>query len=450
MIRLALSELRDGWRSWVGMFFMIIVASTIMGACATLGSTWLARQTGNAISTGVDDVLAQLTTMVSGFSGVTAIIVLSSVAAIAVQGDRRRYARWQLIGITPAEVSGVVVLQLVILAFLGALIGLLVAAAAAQPTIDLVVNAVEAATGDAISIHATVSAGVFGAVGILIVVVVLLSGIAPARRAARIPPMEVLRADETPRQGMSILRWVLTGLCAAAVVGLLISTIGNSVDIITLNTIFACILLAATVAAAAPVILPPIIRSWPRMLPTRASTTWFLARTSAAHRLQYSASSVTPLMVGIALIGSIYSAAYTQRNAMLANGIPIGRMELANDQVVIMLGGPLILAAFGAATAVFQGSHQRLRNASVLSRIGIRSRAILYSAFLEAIIYVVTAFLVAFLVIVLVVSVESAALIQAVGPSLPTITFGPILIVAAIGLLLDSAGALLPLAQRRK
>lgn len=239
------------------------------------------------------------------------------------------------------------------------------------------------------------------------------------------------------------------GLCAAATVGLLASTIGNSVEIITLNTIFACILGAGAITSAAPVILPPVIAFWPRLVPDRFSISWFLARTNALERLSYSSSCVTPLLVGVTLIGSIYSAAYTQRNAMLASGIPVDQMELANDQVIIMLGGPLILAACGAATSVFQGTEHRQNAARVFSRMGLTRISLLISALLEAVIYVVTAVLIALVIIGVIVAIEALALRDAVGSSLPTITLRPILAVATLGLVVVAAGAVLPLTRTR-
>lgn len=446
MIRLAFAELRDGWRAWAGMLFMITVTSTILGACATIASTWL-DYTGQ--ERGVSDVLAQLTIMISGFSGLTAIVVLSSVASIAVQSDRERYARWQLLGFTPHQVRTIIALQLGTLAVIGAVIGLLTAVFLSQAVIDLVVSAIQTATGKGATVPASISLPIFAGTGLAIVVIILISGLAPAHRASRIPAIEVLRSEEPPAQGMTILRWITTGLCLAATIGLLASAIGNNVDIITLNTIFACILLAGAIASAAPIVLPPVIALWPRIVPERLSLTWFLARTSALERLSYSSSSVTPLLVGITLIGSIYSAAYTQRDAMLANGIPVDQMELANDQVIIMLGGPLILAACGAATSVFQGTEHRQNAARVFSRMGIQRSSLLVAALLEAIIYVLTAVLIALVVIGVIVVIEVFALRDAVGPSFPTITFGPILAVAAVGLVVVAAGAVLPLARMK-
>lgn len=446
MIRLTFAELSDGWRAWTGMLFMIAVASVILGACATIASTWLDY---SGPERGVSDVLAQLTIMISGFSGMTAIVVLSSVAGIAVQSDRERYARWQLLGFTPHQVRAIIALQLGTLAVIGAALGLLTAALLSQTVIDLVANAIQTATGHDIAVPVSNSLPIFAITGLVIVAIILISGLAPARRASRIPAVEVLRAEEPPTQGMTLIRWITTGLCVAGTVGLLASTIGNSVDIITLNTIFACILVAGAITSAAPVLLPPVIAFWPRIMPDRFSITWFLARTSALERLSYSSSSVTPLLVGVTLIGSIYSAAYTQRNAMLANGIPVDQMELANDQVIIMLGGPLILAACGAATAVFQGTEHRQNAARVFSRMGFNRISLLLSALLEAVIYVITAVLIAFIVIGAIVAIDTLALRDAVGPSLPTITFEPILAVAALGLVVVAAGAVVPLTRMK-
>lgn len=48
-----------------------------------------------------------------------------------------------------------------------------------------------------------------------------------------------------------------------------------------------------------------------------------------------------------------------------------------------------------------------------------------------------------------IVAIEALALRDAVGPSLPTITFEPILAVAALGLAVVAAGAVVPLTRMK-
>lgn len=444
MIRLALAELRDGWRSWSGALIVVTVASALLGACAIVASTWLSVRADTSRPPGVADVLAQLSIMVTGFTGVTAVVVLSSVAAVAVQSDRARYARWQLVGITPAGVRVVLSVQLISLGVIGAAVGILVASALSQPIIDLVVRAIVAASGPVSAVTAAVSPVLLAVAGVVVLVVVFVSGFSPAHRASRISPLEALRAPEAPPRAMSVSRWVLAALFLLLTVVLLATTFGNSPDIISLNTIFACITASATIAAAGPLILPPVMRLWPRILPDRMSTPWFLARTGAAHRLLYSASSVTPLLVGMTLIGSIFSAAYTQRNAMLANGVPVDRMSLANDQVVIMLGGPLLLAVAGAAAVIFQGAAERRAAATIFWRSGVSPVTIVAAAALEAVVAVGTALILALVVIVAIVSIESLALAGPVGPSLPTVEFPALLALAAVGLIVLALSSVLP------
>ncbi len=186
MIRSPRASARIGIASIRGLV-LVVVASTLLGACANIASTWMAQRSDPAATSGVRDVLLQLAVMIPGFSGVAAIVVLSAVASVAVQSDHERYARWQLIGITPGGVRGVLALQLTFLSLLGGIIGLLIAVVLAQPTIDLVVHAIEAAADTVSPARASTSGTALLAAWAIIVVIVLVSGLAPGRRYPRQP-----------------------------------------------------------------------------------------------------------------------------------------------------------------------------------------------------------------------------------------------------------------------
>lgn len=427
----------------------MLVASLVTGACATLVSTWLAARDAAEQPDGVVDVLLQLSVMVPSFACLTSAALLSAVASAAVNAERKRYAKWQLLGFTPGQVRRVLLMQLTLLGLGFGLVGLSIAAVLAPVTVMLVGRAITAATGDPTDIRASFSGLVFGGALVATMVVVVVSGLSPARQAARFSVLDALRTPAQPRRGMTIGRWGLAIVLTLVTLALLATTVGNSTDIISLNTIFACISASGAVAAATPMLLPALIGAWPRAIPDRASISWTVARQVAHKSVHTSAVAVTPLMLGITLIGSIFSAAYTERNALVVNGFPVERMDLAADQVAIMLGGPLLLAVVGSAAVVFQDGFERSRSASLLSKLGFRRREIVGIALLESLIYVCTALLMSVLTILLIVGFESIALSVALGPSWPSIALAPIVIVTSLGALVVGLATVAPLLTRK-
>lgn len=445
MIRFALNELKAEWKTWVGAACVILTASLVIGCSATVFSTWLSLRDSASQPEGISDVLLQLSVMVPALSSVSTIVVLSAVASAAVQNNRERYARWQLLGITPEKIRVILAFQLASIGLICAIAGETFAVMLSQQVIALVGRAITTATGKVHVPEASINVIVFGFALVFIVLVVLTSGLGPARRAAHVSVLEALRTPEPTIRTMTISRWITVGICIAATVGLIGSMFGNSQEIISLNTIFACITASGMISAAAPVVLPQLIKTWPRIIPDKISIVWTVARQAALHRVNTSAVSVTPLLVGITLIGAIFSAAYTERNAMLANSVAVERMTLAADQVIIMLGGPVILAVIGSAAIVFQGASARVRAAILLSRIGFRYSEVLRTAVTESLIYVGTALLTGLTIIAIIVSVESIALMQPLGPSWPTITVIPIALVAGFGAVILVFASVTPL-----
>lgn len=450
MINLAWAELKYSWKTWIGFGSVVFVTSIVMGVCATLVSTWLSLRAASSSTGALADVLVQLSVMVSSFSGLVAVVVLNSVASSTVQTNRKQYARWQLLGITPGQVRGILALQLAILGLGSGFSGLSFALVFSQPTLLLIKNAVTNATGDVQVIEASNNSIVYATALFVILLIVLLSGLAPARRASRVSVLDALRTPEPPVRAMTATRWTVTGVFGLATVALMATAVGSSREVISLNTIFACITASGMSAALTPLMLPLFIQVWPRLIPDRASVTWAVARRYALHHIHTSAASVAPLMVGITLIGAIFSAAYTERNALLVNGIHVERMNLAIDQIIIMLGGPVILAVVGSAAIVFQGTADRGHSARILSLVGFSKNHVLILALTETIIYVGTALLISLIIIFTLISIETLALSNTVGPAWPTITFGPIAVVTVIGAAITAFASTLPLLARKK
>lgn len=137
----------------------------------------LAQQTAN------DRFGAFLLALFSGMALVLAAIGIYGVLAFVVRGSRRDIAIRMAIGANQDEVVGLVVRQGMIMAFVGVALGLTFALLATRALSALLfgVTATDPVT--------------FGAISLLIGFVMLLASYLPARTAARVDPITVLRSD---------------------------------------------------------------------------------------------------------------------------------------------------------------------------------------------------------------------------------------------------------------
>ena len=111
----------------------MVIATGFIGALA--GGL---LETGLAHGGRIEEALMSAASVVVTFAAVTALVVLSSAADLAVSLQARSYALWQLVGIRPSLVGAVVLAQLAIVAVVGASIGCLIAAPLFRPIFDLV------------------------------------------------------------------------------------------------------------------------------------------------------------------------------------------------------------------------------------------------------------------------------------------------------------------------
>ncbi|WP_306214803.1 hypothetical protein [Actinoplanes sp. RD1] len=109
MIRLLLSDLRI----WAG-------ALVIAAGAAAVGLVVAARlETALAVRGIEGAAIASIASTVLVLGAVAGSVVLSSVTNLTVALQRRDYALWQLVGVRPASVQGVVLGQLALVGLLG-------------------------------------------------------------------------------------------------------------------------------------------------------------------------------------------------------------------------------------------------------------------------------------------------------------------------------------------
>lgn len=381
MIRLILADLVFHARVWLGILTVIVATGFVAGIAAGL------IETGVHEGGEVQEGLGSTSSVVIIFTGLTALIVLGSAANLTVSLQQRSYALWQLVGIRPLSVAGIVLAQLAVVGILGALIGCAIAAPAIGPVFAWTFREWPGMQDVEVRL---------GGVGALVVaaailVVVLLGGLRGARRASRTRPIEALREPEPHRIGMGWFRVLLLVAALSGAFGLSASMRSGSFSQVSGQAPLLTPLIAAVFAAAGPVVYPLALRAWTALVPTGASATWFLARNSARYRLSQSGAAIGPLMVAIALAGGLYTSGATLAAARPAETGEPGGFELAIEGVVLLLGGPLLLSATAAAATVFMAGHARERESALVRAAGSTGTALILTAVWEAVVYAVTA-----------------------------------------------------------
>ncbi|MFR8532455.1 MAG: FtsX-like permease family protein, partial [Eggerthella lenta] len=152
------------------------------------------------------------------------------------------------------------------------------------------------------------------------------------------------------------------------------------------------------------------------------------------------------IMVGFGLVAGIYSvmsiwADYSGQHGMTFTGLDW-------TAAILMLGGPVLLCAIGAAVSVVMTSKSRTRDVALLIAGGARPRTLLAAAACEAFIHAVTATLAGMAA----VAVSNVVTAYAVGmPLFDGLAFGEGLAVSLAGFVLVLAATLVPtLAALRK
>ena len=425
MIRLVFLDLRDHAATWIGAFAVAVACGYIGGWAASIEAT-----------SGAYEGLRNVSSMVIVFSLVAAVVVLSSAANLTVAAQRRSYALWQLANVGPRMVGAVVLVQLAVVAMLGALCGTLLATASFVPLFPLVLGA----RSEYDQVAPQVGVALMPYVWLVVTGVFLAGGLKGARSASGTPPIAALREPAPKRAGMTWLRALLFA-CLAGCVGWVASIMAGSEPDVVMNwSMYFPILVTAMVASIAPATFSILLRVWTSIVPRRRWNAWYLARHFARHGLSVSTSVETPIMVGFGLVAGIYSVLNvwsdyaTQQGASNFTGLD---WTLA----LLMLGGPVLLCAVGAAVSVVMSSKSRTRDVALLVASGARPRTLVAAALCEALIHAVTATLAG----AFVVGVSNAVVASAVGlPPFGGLSFGEGLVVSLAGFVLVLVATLVP------
>ncbi|MGJ6967715.1 FtsX-like permease family protein [Streptosporangium sp. G11] len=274
MLRLIFADLVANRRIWLGTVVIVAVTSAVTTTVASDIET--AVHVGGAVGL----ALYAISGTVLAFVAVTAFVVLGAVLNLTVALQQRDYALWQLVGVRPAAVRAVVLAQLLVVGFVGAVAGSL----AAVPFLDpLFRHSFRQASGfDGVQPRFGPVAA--ASVVLFVMLVVVLGGWHGARRAGRVPAIESLREPEPRQRRMTRLRWFVTGAALLSVAGVAATVPRTALANLTTPLMMLSVLTAALFAATGPVLFGRLLRLWTGLLPARRSRSWYLARSTTAVR----------------------------------------------------------------------------------------------------------------------------------------------------------------------
>jgi putative ABC transport system permease protein len=431
MIRLVAADLLAGTRIWIGGLAVAAAAAFVAAFAGGL------IETGNVHGGRVREALESSSSAVLIFTAVAALVVLSSTGHLAVTLQRRSHALWQLVGVPPAVVGVVVAAQLLTIGILGALIGCGIALVLFAPLYRIVFRVWDDGMAD-IALHLTTAS--VGWVVLAVAATALLGGLRGVHSAVRVRAIEALREPEPSGMRVGWLRVVVFAGTSAGAAGLAASMDGASLSGLSSQAMFLTPLLSGAVAAAGPVVYPLAMRAWTAIVPLRAAASWFLARHTAAHRAAQSSAAIGPLMVAASLAAGLYSTGATLGASQEQRTGDGGGFDIPFEAAMLLLGGPLLVSAVGAAATVLMSGHARERELALVRATGSTGPAAVLAAVWEAVVYAVTAALLALGV----TTVGGWLLARALGLAAPMISFVSVGVVAGCGFALLLAATVLP------
>lgn len=380
MLRLLVDDLVANARMWLAVLLVCAASGAVVSVSAALTETAVGTPgTAGLALYGVGGTL-------SVFTGIATVVVLGSVARLTVALQRRSHALWQLVGVRPGAIRLVVLVQLLVVGVLGALLRCLAALPLLQPFADHVFADAEGLGDLRLRLGPVGVAGTVAVVSLL----VLAGGNGAARRAGQVTGLELLREAAVPRLVMSRARRVAGTVLLATLVSVVLSLPGRPLETVGNPLMLLAPLSAGLLVAVGPVTTPALARAWTRVVPPGASASWYLARNVALADLDRSTAAINPLVVMTALAGGLWSVHGTTSAAAQAR-TGVAPPDVPVSSLVFLLGGPLLLAAVGAAASVAVSGRARTRDAALLEAAGATPPTVVATAALEAVVQVGTA-----------------------------------------------------------
>jgi putative ABC transport system permease protein len=273
---------------------------------------------------------------------VCAFVIYNTFSVVVTQRTKE-LALLRAVAATPRQVKRSVRLEGLVIGFVGSLIGVLLGAGLA-----LVAPPLLARFGLSLgSVGISVSPLVVILCLVVGTLVTVVSVLAPARRAARTPPVEAMRSEPTPTARTTAFRTIFS----------LVLMVGGAVALILGGTFGQALLigLGALVFVLGVLVGGPIIAAWFARL-ARALTGWTgltgrLASDSLVRNPRRTATTANALVVGVLLVTFVSIAGATSRDWAVEQ---INQLSTANVLVSSTGGGidPDLIRRFGDVDGV--------------------------------------------------------------------------------------------------
>ncbi|MEV4702021.1 FtsX-like permease family protein [Actinoplanes sp. NPDC049316] len=265
------------------------------------------------------DALIAMNALLGTAGGVTtfvSVFVVASTFAFAVAQRRREIGLMRTAGATPRQVRSMMFMEAAVVGVLASVAGCVLGSYGAPWLASLLVDERLAPPWFTIGAHTWPYHVAFWT-GLL----VALAGVTVATvRAGRIRPVEALREASVDSKAMTLGRWIFGAGLLATGLGMLfwrmLADPGDALHRKTYTT--QPMLLITAVALLAPILVRPLTRmlAWlPAQLP---GATGMLVRENAAAGVRRTAAIAAPVLVTVALAGSLLGATATINEAKAA------------------------------------------------------------------------------------------------------------------------------------
>jgi putative ABC transport system permease protein len=399
MIRLIVADALFNRRIWAGAFAVSVTATATGSVPAVLIRT--AVETGGVRALG----LAAVAGTVIAFTIVAVTIVVGDVMRATVALQSRSYALWRVVGVGQGMIRRVVAAQLAIVTAAGTAVGAVPACAAPA----FVRAALQDASGLA-AVQPTLAAGDVLVVAVIITALAIVAGSRAASTAAATPAVQAVRDGISPRHGRRLLR-VLVTMALIALAVQMVSTLPASLPRGAPAAVLVGPVLVAACTVSAPLFAPSVVRVWTAAVPVQLAPSFVVARALVLNGRERSVTVVTALIVAIGLPSALDSGRGTVA-AALDVAAPTG-----SGGIALVLAGPVMIAAVGAAAGAYMSARDRGREQALLRAAGATGGFVVWVAVWEAIVQLVSAALIVMAVVAL--AALSEALVLA--PTAPTV-----------------------------
>ena len=369
MLKLIFSDLKTNKATWLGAFFVAI-------ACGYIGG-WVISILGTAqfYVGAVYKNINQAGTILFLFSIVAGLAVISAVAKLTVDAQRKSYALWQLVNVSHRKVIVVVLAQMFVVAILGAICGTLLSGMSFSPLFPLVFSARKIFE----EVIPRVDLSSTPIVWLGVACIFLFGGLKAARAAGRTTPLQALTSQPLKKLDMTWIRLLLFAVLLTITVWFSYSIIvdgpNNGMD----RSIYLPILLVGTLVPIAPVLFLLFMRIWTLLVPQRCIV-WFLARRMALYNFSLSTSVQTPIMVGFGMVAGILTIINTMKHYAMDIGLDL-------TSTILAMGGPILLSAVGAAASIGMTARSRISDVKLLAISGASPRTLILAAICETFIH---------------------------------------------------------------